>query len=137
MEGRAGEATRYRSWIGARDVRIFTDVHVKHGAHAIVADRSLPEMARDVEFFDSDGIIVTGQRTGDSADPEELATFAASTGLPVLVGSGVTRDNIRAIFDRADAVIVASSLKRDGLWWNEVDPESVRDLMDQVRDIRA
>lgn len=137
MEGRAGEATRYRAWIGARDVRIFTDVHVKHGAHAIVADRSLPEMARDAEFFDSDGLIVTGQRTGDSADPEELATFAASTGLPVLVGSGVTRDNIAGIFAHADAVIVASSLKRDGSWWNEVDPESVRDLMNQVREIRA
>ncbi len=47
MEGRAGTATRYRSWIGARDVRVFADVHVKHGAHAIVADRPLEEMARD------------------------------------------------------------------------------------------
>ncbi len=137
MEGKAGAATRYRSWIGARSVRVFADVHVKHGAHAIVADRSYAEMARDAEFFDADGIIVTGQRTGDSADPEELKTFAQSTGLPVLVGSGVTRDNVASIFAHADAVIVASSLKKDGLWWNEVDPERVRDLMAVVKSLRG
>lgn len=137
MEGRAGAATRYRSWIGARNVRVFADVHVKHGAHAIVADRSLEEMARDVEFFDADAIIVTGQRTGDSADPEELALFRKSSPLPVLVGSGVTRDNIADIFTNADAVIVASSLKIDGSWWNDVDPARVRDFMAEVARIRG
>ncbi len=137
MEGRAGAATRYRSWIGARDVRVFTDVHVKHGAHAIVADRPLAEMARDAEFFDADAIIVTGQRTGNSADPEELALFAGASPLPVLVGSGVTRENVGAIFAHADAVIVASSLKLEGQWWNEVDPERVRDFMAAVETARG
>ncbi len=136
MEGRAGAATRYRSWIGARDVRIFADVHVKHGAHAIVADRPLEEMARDVEFFDADAVIVTGQRTGHGADPEELALFRRASPLPVLVGSGVTRDNIEGIFAQADAVIVASSLKVDGSWWNEVDPARVRDFMGVVEKVR-
>ena len=31
MEGRAGEAARYRANLRAREVRIFADVHVKHG----------------------------------------------------------------------------------------------------------
>lgn len=136
MEGRAGAATRYRSWIGARDVRVFADVHVKHGAHAIVADRPLEEMARDAEFFDADAIIVTGQRTGHGADLDELALFRGASPLPVLVGSGVTRDNVAGIFAHADAVIVASALKIDGNWWNEVDPGRVRDLMEVVEAIR-
>src|ERR1700710_2001248 len=41
IEGPAGAATRYRSWLHARGVKIFADVHVKHGAHAIVADREI------------------------------------------------------------------------------------------------
>ena len=129
MEGPAGSAMRYRSAIGARDVRVFADVHVKHGAHAITADRSLAELARDVEFFGADAAIATGQRTGDSASLDELRGIAAGTALPVLVGSGVTPDNVGDMFSVARGVIVASWLKRDGVWWNEVDPGRVRQFM--------
>jgi len=116
-----------------RGVRIFTDVHVKHGAHAIPADRSIPALARDVEFFDADVAIVTGQRTGDQATREEISTVKGATDLPVVVGSGVTEANVGAILALSDGVIVASSLKRDGVWWNEVDPERVKRFMDRAR----
>ncbi len=137
VEGPAARATRYRSWIRASDVKIFADVHVKHGAHAIVADRSLEELTRDLAFFDADAIIVTGQRTGDSANLNELRTVRSATTLPLLVGSGVTLENVGDIFQIANAVIVASSLKEDGVWWNPVSEERVRDFMDRVRSLRA
>ena len=136
MEGRAAEAARYRAWLHARDVKIFADVHVKHGAHAITADRSIAELARDVEFFDADVAIATGQRTGDSATTEELRTIAAGTSLPVAVGSGVNPDNVGDILSVADAVIVASYLKQDGVWWNEVDPARVATFMAAVAKAR-
>lgn len=136
MEGRAAEAARYRAWLHARNVKIFADVHVKHGAHAITADRSIQELARDVEFFDADVAIATGQRTGDSATTEELRTIAAGTSLPVAVGSGVNPDNVGDILSVADAVIVASYLKQDGVWWNEVDPARVATFMAAVAKAR-
>ncbi|MDB5851879.1 MAG: rane complex biosis, BtpA family protein, partial [Rhodoferax sp.] len=129
MEGKAGAASRYRSWLRAKDVAIFADVHVKHGAHAIVADRTLQELTRDAEFFDADAVIVTGQRTGDSANLDDLETITAATKLPSMVGSGVTPDNVAAILQFADAVIVASALKHGGGWWNEVDPVRVSAFM--------
>jgi membrane complex biogenesis BtpA family protein len=132
MEGKAGAASRYRAMIRARDVAVFADVQVKHGSHAIMADRSLTELVRDAAFFDADAVIVTGQRTGDSAKLDDLATVRGSTALPVLVGSGVTPDNVTAILGYADAVIVASALKHGGSWWNEVDPERVAAFMDVV-----
>lgn len=137
VEGPAAAATRYRAWLQAREVKIFADVHVKHGAHAITADRSIPELARDVEFFDADVAIATGQRTGDSATMEELSTIAGGTALPVAVGSGVTPDNVGDILTVADAVIVASYLKRDGVWWNPVDPDRMRTFMVAVERARA
>jgi uncharacterized protein len=137
MEGKAGSASRYRAMLRGNDIRVFADVHVKHGAHAIVADRSIPEMTRDAEFFDADAVIVTGQRTGDSADLGELATVAGSTGLPVLVGSGVTPDNVTAILGHADAVIVASALKDGGVWWNPVDEQRVARFMKIVTETRG
>ena len=136
MEGRAAEAARYRAWLHARNVKIFADVHVKHGAHAITADRSIQELARDVEFFDADVAIATGQRTGDSATTEELRTIAAGTSLPVAVGSGVNPDNVGDILSVADAVIVASYFKQDGVWWNEVDPARVATFMQAVAKAR-
>lgn len=137
MEGRAGEAARYRAWLYARSVRIFADVHVKHGAHAIVADRSVMEMARDVEFFDADVAIATGQRTGDAASIDELRAIGEGTSLPVVVGSGVNPDNVGDIFAHADGVIVASWLKQGGVWWNPVDPERLAVFMQAVERARA
>ena len=125
MEGRAAEAMRYRSLLRAERVKIFTDSHVKHGSHAIVADRAIAELTRDLAFFDSDAIIATGQRTGNSASMDEIEEITGATHLPVLVGSGVTEDNIAGILDRTSGVIVASSLKEDGVWWNPVDPARV------------
>ena len=133
IEGPAAKATRYRAWLHARGLKIFADVHVKHGAHAIVADRSIPELTRDAEFFDADVVIVTGQRTGDSAKMEEIAAVKGATALPVVVGSGVDADNIAGILSACDGVIVASSLKRDGVWWNEVDPDRLALFMDRAR----
>ena len=137
VEGPAALATRYRSMLHGQNIRIFADVHVKHGAHAITADRSVPELARDVEFFDADVAIATGQRTGDSATMEELETIASGTSLPLMVGSGVTPDNVGDIFRTADGVIVASYLKHHGVWWNPVDPARLRTFMQAAERARS
>jgi uncharacterized protein len=133
IEGEAARALRYRARLRANGVRVFADAHVKHGAHAIVADRALEELVRDVEFFDADAIIATGQRTGDAASLDYLQQMRAATHLPLLVGSGCTRDNVSAILSVVDAVIVASSLKEGGVWWNPVDEAKVRDFMAAAR----
>jgi len=132
LEGPAASATRYRAALRAEHLRVFADVHVKHGAHAITADRSLPELTCDLEFFDADAVIVTGQRTGDGADPADLAQVRASTQLPLLVGSGVTSETVAGILELADGVIVASALKAGGVWWNPVEEARVQALMERV-----
>jgi membrane complex biogenesis BtpA family protein len=129
IEGEAARALRYRAQLRADGVRVFADAHVKHGAHAIVADRALEELVRDVEFFDADAIIATGQRTGDAASLDYLRQIRAATHLPLLVGSGCTEGNVAEILSVVDAVIVASSLKVGGVWWNPVDEAKVRQFM--------
>lgn len=132
IEGRAGEALRYRSLLRAENVRIFADAHVKHGSHAIVADRSVAELTRDLAFFDADCVIATGQRTGHAASPGEIDEIAGATHLPVLVGSGVSEDNIATILSRTNGVIVASSLKVGGVWWNPVEPDRVKRFVERA-----
>ena len=129
MKGRAAQAMRFRSALRGEGIKVFADSHVKHGSHSITSDRSIGELTRDLDFFDVDAVIATGHRTGDSATLEEIEEVADATSLPVLVGSGVDADNIAQILTRASAVIVASSLKKDGVWWNPVDPEKVRSFV--------
>lgn len=135
IEGAAAKALRYRSQLRAEHIKVFADSHVKHGSHAIVADRSIQELTRDVDFFEADAVIATGQRTGDSATLGEIDEIRGATELPLLVGSGVTPDNVGQILSRTQGVIVASALKVDGVWWNEVELDRVKHFMAAARSV--
>jgi membrane complex biogenesis BtpA family protein len=132
LNGPAPKALRYRRAIGAMDVRVFADVHVKFGAHAITGDRSIGEQARDAEWFDADVLIATGTRTGSPTQPGEVEDVRSGTALPVIVGSGLDPEQVPSLFAVADGAIVGQWLKYDGRWWNPVDPERVERLMKAV-----
>jgi uncharacterized protein len=125
IESTAGELLRYRRAIGADGVRVFADIKKKHSAHAITADVDLAETARAAEFFQADGVIVSGAATGRPTDPSEVRAASEAVGIPVLVGSGVTPENMEC-FAAADALIVGSSVKEGGLWSNPLDDGRVR-----------
>ncbi|MGH3656467.1 MAG: BtpA/SgcQ family protein [Micromonosporaceae bacterium] len=128
VEGRAGAATRYRHAIGADHVTVWADVQVKLGSHALTADRSLTEQARDAAWFDADALIVTGTRLGDPPAEQDLRAVRQATGLPVVVGSGVRTENLGSILEHADAVIVGSYLKQAGVWHGAMDTDAVTAL---------
>jgi membrane complex biogenesis BtpA family protein len=132
IEGSAGELLRYRRAIGAEEVRVFADIKKKHSAHAITADVDLAETAHAAELFLADGIVVTGAATGCSADPEDVRTVAEAVDLPVLVGSGITAENL-AGFAAADAFIVGSSVKTSGVWSDPIDPDRCAALAEAFR----
>ena len=136
IEGAAAEALRYRAWIDAEAIAIMADVHVKHGAHAIVADRSVIEQARDVAFFQADVAVATGLRTGHATDVGEISLIREGGQLPTIAGSGVTPDNAAEILAHADGAIVGVSLKNEGTMWDIANVDRVRRLMDVVRKVR-
>ena len=125
----AGELLRYRKAIGADDVAVFTDIKKKHSSHAITADLDLAEVADAARFFLSDGVVVTGTSTGRPADVAQLESLAAC-GLPRLVGSGITPDNLADYLPLAEGFIVGSWFKKDGNWMNPPDPDRVARLVE-------
>ena len=129
IESCAGELLRYRRAIGAERVLVFADVKKKHSAHAITADVSLVETAKAAEFFLADGVIITGAATGTPASTDEVRDAAAAVSLPVLVGSGITPENLGR-FPAAHGFIVGSSVKQGGLWSNPLDAAAVRAVAD-------
>ncbi len=121
IEGRAHETLRYRDRLGARAL-ILADVAVKH-SHSMDA-MSLEESARETAYRGlADALIVTGSATGaETARADLVAVHRAVPDRPVLAGSGATEQNIRALLDLADGVIIGSALKEEGRAETRVDP---------------
>lgn len=136
IESSAAELLRFRRKIGAGGVRVWPDVKKKHAAHAITADVSLGETAAAVEFMLGDAVIVTGAATGEPPRASDVREAKSHCRIPVLLGSGVTPENISEFYDAADGFIVGSYFKEGGLWSNTVEPARVERLADALRSLR-
>jgi len=138
MDADAGELLRYRRNIGAESIAIFTDIKKKHSAHAATADLSLAETAQAAAFFRSDGLIITGSATGKAAAAADVrAAREACPDLPVLVGSGVSPENIAELLPYADGFIVGSYFKEGGHWANAIAPARVSALVKALERARV
>jgi membrane complex biogenesis BtpA family protein len=129
-ESCAAELVRRRKYLQAEQIKIFADIKKKHSSHAITSDVSLEDTAKAAEFFCADAVVVSGSFTGEPPAVEEVKAVRQSVRCPVIVGSGVTPDNIRHFVPHADAVIVGTALKVDGRWQNAVDGDRVARLVE-------
>ena len=119
----AGPLLRYRKRIGAEGVAVFADIKKKHASHAMTADVSIEDAVEAAQFFGVDAVIITGSSTGKPAELADLKAARNAASVPVLVGSGVIPESVPALLDHANALIVGSSIKKDGDWFNDIDPK--------------
>ncbi len=98
---------------------------------------SLAETVHAVELFRGDRVIVTGALTGDAPAVVDLLEAKAAGKLPVVLGSGITPQNLADYWSAADGFIVGSYFKQDGLWSNPVDPERVGIMMTHAENLRV
>jgi len=136
IESDAGELLRYRKTIGAENVLIFADVKKKHSSHSITSDVDIVETAHTAEFFKSDGVVLTGISTGKEADVNEVKKVKDNVSIPVLIGSGLTVDNVENYFSFADGFVVGSHFKKDGFWKNEIDVKKVQKFMSKINELK-
>ena len=127
----AHDLLRDRRLLGV-DVAIFADVQGKHAMP--LAPVELEQQARDLAARAlADGLVVSGRATGDATPIEDVKRVrSAVPDVPILVGSGVTPETAPELLSLADALIVGTSLKRDGDVSAPVDPARVRRLVDAV-----
>lgn len=128
FEACAGKLLRLRREIGAERVKIMADIKKKHSSHVITQDVSIGETAKAAEFFGADAVIVTGTSTGGVASVSEVEEVKKSVSIPVLVGSGITPENLKS-YQEADGFIVGSFLKEKGNWKNAVSPNATSQIV--------
>jgi membrane complex biogenesis BtpA family protein len=132
IEGDAFNTLRYRKNI-CPSAQILADVHVKHAVP--LGDWTLEDSAHDtLDRGLADAVIVSGVGTGRPTDPADVQQVrAACPSARILLGSGVTGENVHQFLPFADGFIAASSLKVNGKLANPVDPKRVAALVGAMK----
>jgi hypothetical protein len=128
----AAEATTaLRRDLGADDLVFLTDVHVKHAR--LLAEKSLRQSAAEAVAAGADGLVITGNWTGEPpAVADCRAARDSAGGVPIVVGSGLNVDNAAQLFGHADAAIVGTSIRTG----QDVDPAKAGALVAVVERMR-
>jgi uncharacterized protein len=117
------------------DVKIFADVQGKYTVPC--SPRPLTDSAQDAQDRGlADAVIITGSGTGHPASLEDIRHVKKSLHIPILVGSGVTPQNLAELLGAADGAIVGSFFKRNGELENPVDADRVLQIMEIARKVR-
>jgi uncharacterized protein len=136
IQGCAGKLLRKRKELNAQHIKVFCDVKKKHCAHALTADLDVADEIRQAEFFLADGFIITSKFTGVEPKQEDLVKARQATTLPLLIGSGMTKDNIKNYLPLADIFIVGSTFRKDGKFLEIIDQERLKEFMSEFKNLR-
>ena len=122
--------------IGAGSIALFSNVTPEFAS--CLGDRSIAARVQSAAYLGVDAILISGPITGTSTrlqDVEEAK--AAAPAMPVLVNTGAREDTVDQLLTAADGVFVGTSLKREGVTWNGVDPERANRFMNAVHRARG
>lgn len=99
------------------------------GANELVHRNKKPTIT--VNFYFS-----IGSSTGDAANPNDFQGLKGKVKTPLLVGSGVTKENIDNYFEYIDAAIIGSHFKKQGHWSNDLCEKTIEAFMLKVNELR-
>ncbi len=136
MQPDFGAIAAYREQIGASGVAMFSNITPEFASS--IGSRSIAARAQSAAYLGVDAILISGQLTGTSTQTAELMEAKeAVPDMPVLANTGVREETVDEILAIADGVFVGTSLKRDGITWNPVDPERAGRFMSAANRARA
>ena len=111
IDGESKKIIAFRKSIGAEKIALFTDIHVKHAK--LLSSYNLITSAKLAIKNKSDAIIITGKWTGNAPTITEVQNLRKNIKhFPVLIGSGVDKNNTKELFKFANGAIVSTSLKK-------------------------
>ena len=132
-------------------VKIYADILVKHGSslrfsHSLIESLSMfskgsPEdyyrelVEEYVERGKADALIVTGIKTGEEPPLKIVELTKRHSPIPVLIGSGVTIENVEKFLRISDGVIIGSYIKVSGKAGNPLDFERAKRFIEKVKEV--
>lgn len=130
VEGNPKEVNDFKRAVGAENIALFADIHVKHAK--LLSQHNLLTSARLAVKNKADAVIVTGEWTGNAPLLDEVESLRENLGsFPIFAGSGVGQQNAKELFRFASGAIVSTSLKSGGKKSNEVNVKSYAQRVDK------
>lgn len=127
----AGALQRYKASIDS-NIKVFANVS---GHTAPLGNRSIYEITKGaIKFGLADAVCLAGSTAGSEVPEEEIqqAREAANNEVPVVIGTGVSLENITKIYPKGDAFIVGTSLKTDGDTFKPIDQKRAQAFMERM-----
>ena len=119
----------------AQDIKLFCDVDKKHSVRFPGID--LATHIEWTEFYLADAMIITGRMTGNAPDLEKVKEAKKlAKDRPIIMGSGMTAENVADFLKIADGCIVGFGMKDAGHPYRPVNPDKVKRFMDAVGGVR-
>ena len=122
------KAIKYRSALGADNIKILADIQVKY-TKMLIQNISIEESAVQAQSCGADAVIVTGTASGDVPPIDAVSRVRKVLDIPVLVGSGIDKNNVKEQMTIADGAIVGTTFKTNG----NIDAEKVIEFMKVLR----
>jgi membrane complex biogenesis BtpA family protein len=131
-----GATARHRVAVSGEDVRLLFNIVPE--AAAYLASRDIGSVAKSTVFnCRPDGLCVSGLTAGAATDSSVLQTVKNNAGdTPVIVNTGVNASNVAEQLSIADAAIIGTFFKENGVFENAVDLNRVKQLMGEVQKLR-
>ncbi len=128
IQGKAYETLRLRRSLDSA-VKILADIDVKHSAQ--IGNYDIKIQAADaLERGLADAIVISGSRTGQAVDMEQLRQLRREfRDANIVIGSGANSSNVKLLLKYANSVIVGTSVKKDGKTANPVDLGRLKEFM--------
>ena len=131
-----GAIIRHQYAIGGKDIRLFFNILPE--AAAYLANRDIVSVARSTVFNTGpDALCISGLTAGEETSAATLRLVKdALPEIPVVANTGVHHANVSEQLEIADAAIIGTAFKYDGVFENPIDAGRVSALMDKVRRLR-
>ncbi len=127
---------KYKKKIGAQDVYLLTDIQVKY-SDMVDKTITVQQSAETAIKKGSQGVIITAEKSGSSPSVERvsLAKAGLSNGIPLVIGSGFSKEVAKDLIPLVDAVIVGTSIsvKTGG----PLVAEKVKELVETVTKLKG
>ena len=131
-----GAIIRHQHAIGGQGIKLLFNILPE--AAAYLAERDIVSVARSTVFNTSpDALCISGLTAGEETSSATLRLVKdALPNIPIIANTGVRRANVAEQLGIADAAIIGTAFKCDGVFENPVDAGRVRALMDEVEALR-
>ncbi|RKL63692.1 SgcQ protein [Thermoanaerobacteraceae bacterium SP2] len=125
-----GKIIRYKKKINAMNLPVFCNV-TPHAATSLDT-RTIEEIVDSIILIlKPEVILIPGPRAGLPPKMEIVSNLKNRfPDQDIIISSGISVENVKEALKVSDGVIVGTSIKKDGILWNHIDPERAKKFME-------